>query len=323
MFRRVLVPLDGSSLAEAAIPHAAAVAATFGAEVLLLRVIPVRQRNGAAPMDIIDRRLCRAEARAYLDAVAADLRGEDVTVGTEVSHGQPAEQIVELLKNRKVDLLVLTSHGLGGCTEFPVSGTAHKVVSRSPISVLMVPTNEPSGRRVAQSARGYQRVLVGMDGSRRGEWALVPAAAIARHAAAELILAHVVQVPETIEEPASAELKAAAEQLVRLNSRAASIHIAQAQSRFERSELPIRTRVEVSANVPGALADIAEAEDVDLVVLTAHGASLSTQRRYGAMAIQILHDAKRPVLIAQDTVRRIESPGEPRAPARKTARNNQ
>lgn len=323
MFHRVLVPLDGSSLAEAAIPHAAAVATTFGAEILLLRVIPTRQRNGAAPMDIIDSRLCQAEAKAYLGAVAADLRGQDLTVETEVSHGQPADRIVDLLRNRNVDLVVLTSHGLGGYTEFPVSGTAHKVISRSPVSVLMVPANEPGRRTVAQSGRGYQRVLAALDGSRRGEWALAPAAAIAGHADAKLVVVHVVRVPTTIEEPASAELKAAAEELVRLNSRAASIHLAEAQSRFEGPGLPIRTRLEVSANVPETLADIAESEDVDLVVLTAHGGSPSTQRPYGAMAIQILHDAKRPVLIAQGTARWTESPGERRAPARKTARNHQ
>lgn len=322
MFRKILTALDGSSLAEAAISHAAAVAATFGAEVLLLRVIPVRQRSGTAPMDIIDRRLCQAEASAYLDAVAADLRGQDLTVEIEVCQGQPAEQIVEAVNKRKVDLLMLTTHGVGGCTEFPLSGTAHKVISRLPVSVFMVPTSGPRGR-AAQSGRGYRRILVGLDGSRRGEWALAPAAALARHAAAELVLVHVVQVPETIEEPASAELKAAAEELVRLNAQAASLHLAEARSRFESPDLRVRTRLDASPNVAGTLAEIAESEDADLVVLTAHGASLGTQRPYGAMAIQVLHDAKRPVLIAQDSARRIDAPLEGRAPARKSALNHQ
>jgi len=319
MFKRILVPLDGSSLAESALPHAATVAAAFGAEVLLLRVIPVRQRSGAAPMDIIDRRLCQAEAGAYLDAVAADRPIRGLSVETQVCQGQPAEQIVETVSRRMVDLIVLTTHGMGGCTTFPVSGTAHKVISRSPASVVMVPATEPGDGW----AGGYRRILVGMDGSRRGEWAVGPAAALARHAAAELVLVHVVQVPETIEEPASAELRAAAEELVRLNSRAAATHLAETQERLQSADLRVRTRLEASANVPQTLAAIAEHEKADLVVLTAHGASLSTERPYGGMAIQILHDAKRPVLIAQDSARRIDAPAKWSASGRKTTYNHQ
>jgi len=317
MFKRILVPLDGSSLAESALPHAATVAATFDADVLLLRVIPMRQRSGAAPMDIIDRRLCQAEAGAYLDAVAADRPIRDLTVETQVCQGQPAEQIVETVAKRMVDLIVLTTHGMGGCTSFPVSGTAHKVISRSPVSVFMVPAKEPGDR----GAGGYRRILVGVDGSRRGEWAVGPAAALARHAGAELVLVHVVQVPETIEEPASAELTAAATELVRLNSRAAATHLAEAQARLESADLRVRTRLEASANVPETLAGIAEDEKADLVVLTAHGSSLSTQWPYSGMAMQLLHDATRPVLIAQDLARRIDPPAKWSASGRKTTYN--
>jgi nucleotide-binding universal stress UspA family protein len=203
MFHKLLVPLDGSSIAEAAIPHAAAVAATFGSDVLLLRVIPVRQRSGAAPMDIIDRRLCHAEARAYLEAVATDLRAHNLTVETHACRGQPAEQIVEAAHKHDVDLVVLTTHGVGGCTEFPVSGTAQKVISRAPVSVFMVPTSEPAVHAPGTPEGAYRRVLVGLDGSRRGEWALGPAAALARYTGAELLLVHVVPVPETFEEPST------------------------------------------------------------------------------------------------------------------------
>lgn len=305
MFHNILVPLDGSPLAESALPHAEALATTFDAKLLLLRVIPLRQRGGAVPMDIIDRRLCQAEAQAYLDALVEGLRNRKVTADTEVVQGQPAERIVEVLRSQAVDLLVLTTHGVGGWTEFPVSGTAHKVISRSPVSVLIVPTSESApGNAVARQP--YKRILVGLDGSRRGEWALGPASILARAAAAELVLAHVVQIPEIVEEPLSVELHTAAEHLIQLNTHAAATHLEDVKSHLESPELRVRTRLEISANVPETLAEIAESENADLVVLTAHGASLSTGRRYGAIALQVLTHARRPLLVAQDAARRLD-----------------
>lgn len=297
MFTKVLVPLDGSPIAELAIPHAAAVARTFAANLLLFRVIPLRQRGGAAPMDVIDRRLGQAEARAYLDAIASDLRADGLPVDCEVTEGQPAEQIVDALRRHGADLVVLTTHGCGGCTDFPISGTAHKVVSRAGISVLMVPTNERMRPDVLTAT--YRRILVGLDGSRRGDWALAPAVALARWAGAELVLAHVVQMPEIVEVPVSTELREAADRLVTLNRRAGVRHLKQAQQRLEDSELRVKTRIEVSPRVEESLANLAEVEQADLVVLTAHGTSIST-RRYGAIAIQVLTEAQRPLLVAQD-----------------------
>jgi nucleotide-binding universal stress UspA family protein len=321
MFAKVLVPLDGSPLGERAISHAASVAHTFGSTLLLLRVIPVRQRGGAVPLDIIDRRLGHAEAGAYLDAIAADLRGRGLTVETAVTEGQPAEQIVDVLRRHGADLVVLTSHGCGGSTEFPISGTAHKVVSRAGTSVLMVPPPERASSGVP-SGTAYRRILVGLDGSRRGDWSLGPAAALARQAGAELLLVHVVQVPETVEEPRSAELREAADQLVRLNSQAAARHLAQVKARLESPELHVRTRIEVSRRIPEALANLAEAERADLVVLTAHGTSITTHGLYGAIAVQVLAEARRPLLVAQDVPSPLEGSRTGHAVQRETAVNH-
>ena len=305
MFQRILVPLDGSSLAEAALPHAAAVAAAFDAPIHLLRVIPVRQRGGAVPLDIIDRRLGQAEAAAYLEAVAAGLRHVGRSVETEVLEGHPAEQVVEALRTREADLLILTSHGAGGCTDFPISGTAHKIVSRAGVSVFMIPVS--GHHQNPPPDEPYRRILVGLDGSRRGEWALAPAAALARQTGAELVFAHVVQLPETIEEPPSQELRDAAERLVQLNRQAAARHLAEMRARVQGPDLRVRTRLEVSATVPETLAALARAEQADLVTLTAHGASASPGRPYGAIAAQMLAEARLPVLIAQDAPRRATS----------------
>lgn len=317
MFRSILVPLDGSPLAEAALPHAAALAAAFDARIHLLRVIPIRQRGGAVPLDIIDRKLGQAEVAAYLQAVAADLRRRDIAVQTEVLEGHPAEQILEVLRGRQTDLLVLTSHGCGGLTEFRISGTAHKVISGAGVSILLVPTSET--RPAGDPTTRYHRILVGLDGSRRSQWGLGPATVLARAVDAELVLAHIVQVPETVEDPGSMELRNAVEHLVRLNQRAAMQHLGALRARLSTPGLKVRTRIEVSRDVSEALATLAEAEHADLVVLTAHGVSVSSQRAYGVIATQLLAHARRPLLIAQDTPRRPDMSRTERAARRATA----
>jgi len=317
MFQNILVPLDGSALAEAALPHAEAFSAAFGATLRLLRVIPVRRRAGAAPMDIIDRRLGHVEADAYLNGLALALRARGVAIETEVVEGQPPDRILESLRAHRHDLIVLTTHGAGGCTEFPISGTANKVVTRAGISVLILPVADDTAARAAPAGK-YTRILVGLDGSRRGDWTLAPVAAFARRTGAELLLAHIVHVPEIVEEPPSPELHEAAERFVMLNREAAERHLAEAQRRFESPDLLIRTRIVVSSRVPEALADLAETEQADLVVLTAHGASMSTRCPYGAVALQVLAGARRPLLIAQDAPRHAPTARTPHASARTT-----
>jgi nucleotide-binding universal stress UspA family protein len=320
MFRTILLPLDGSTMAEGALPHAEAMAEAFGASLRLLRVIPVRQRAGAAPLDIIDRRLDQAEADAYLDTLAADLRSRGRTVDTEVVEGHPADRIVESVRAQAVDLLVLTTHGSGGDSEFPISGTAHKVITRAGISVCLIPNSERAygGRGTAPA---HRRVLVGVDGSLRGEWALGPAAQFARHRGADLVLAHVVQIPEIVAEPEDPELHQTAETLVTLNRRAARRRLADAKGRYEGPDLKVRTRVELASPAVEALADIAEAEQADLMVLAAHGASVSMRRPYGAVALQALGEARCPLLIVQDAPRRF-APATTRRSERQTTLNH-
>lgn len=322
MFHSILLPLDGSVLAEAALPHAEALAEAFDAPIRLLRVIPVRQRGGAAPLDMIDRRLGQAEAGAYLDALAAELQKRGLTVSAEVLEGHPADRIIETVRTRDVDLVVLTTHGQGGENEFPICGTAQKVVARALVSLCVVPTST-GAHRLARPDHKYRRVLVGLDGSRRGDWAIGPAAALARHAGAELLLVHVVPLPQTVVEPASPDMLAAAEQLLALNRQAAVTRLAETKAHFEGPDLRVRTRLEVAPEVADVLADVAEAEQADLVVLAAHGSSASTRHSFGAVPMRVLGDVRRPVLVMQDLPRRHERPFAHDRAHRKTTFNHQ
>jgi nucleotide-binding universal stress UspA family protein len=148
--RRVLVPLDGSVLAEAAVPVASALAKRLGIPVHLIRVtnaaMTLATLSGAAPFpvtppaDIYDRMASDLDrsARTYLGEVAQRLRGEGVEVSLEVRDGSPYVEIPDAVQDG--DVLVMTSHGRGGMLRWLLGSVAEKLVREAPAPVLLVPS---------------------------------------------------------------------------------------------------------------------------------------------------------------------------------------
>ena len=145
--RYVLVPLDGSPLAECALPWAVAVAQALGARMTLLRVL---ERPGISEAtshhhDAVDWEMRRAEARSQLSRIDRDLKGRGLTSTVELLEGRPAEQIINFARALHVDLVVLSSHGEGGLTGWALSSTALMVVARTYASLLVVPAHSAEG----------------------------------------------------------------------------------------------------------------------------------------------------------------------------------
>jgi nucleotide-binding universal stress UspA family protein len=137
MERRVLVPLDGSTAAEAALRSAASVVTALAEGVLLVHVLETDAPN-EPEADDLDWRLMRAEALAYLRSVAQRLeeRGIDVSVAIDV--GNAAEQIVRRARQDDSALVVMAAHGRGEADAFSAGGTLHKVLSLTSTSVMLV-----------------------------------------------------------------------------------------------------------------------------------------------------------------------------------------
>lgn len=294
MFHTILVPLDGSARAEAALPHAERLARAFGGTVRLVRVIPMRQRSGAVPMDIVDR-LGEAEAHAYLEARLADLVARGVSAQGEVTGGAPAERVISAAQDCRANLIVLATHGSGGCTEFPLGGTAQKVIARAGTSVLIVPEGHVPA---ASGGAIYRRVLVGIDGSRQGEQALAVTGELGRAEEAELVLGFVLRVPEVVGPlPLSAEHQALRNRLTVLDRATVQTYLEDAASRLGDSGRTVRTRIEAATDVAPALVRMAESEGADLIVLAARGSSPDGGWADGVVATQMLVELRRPVLM--------------------------
>lgn len=153
MFKRVLVPLDGSELAEGVLPHAAAVARRFKSEIVLLQVIEPLSRvvaetapmtaeaSGAAPTISVraaeeqyERE--RADAMAYLKRVKGRVRG--VRTRLEVIDGTPGEAIVAYARERRADIIAMSTHGRGGLARLVYGSVADHVLRHSTTPLLLV-----------------------------------------------------------------------------------------------------------------------------------------------------------------------------------------
>lgn len=296
MFAHIIAPLDGSALAECALPHVAALAQTFGAHVSLVRVLEYASSGAQPPVDPVDWQMRRAEATAYLESVAERLSADGLAVETSLQEGRAAEALVDFVQQNGDSLVVLSSHGAGGLSRWNVSSVVHKILTRAPSSSLVVRAwNAPAERGPA----AYHRLLVPLDGSQRAEAALSPAAALAASHDAELLLAHVVHVPPapTRRTPLTDEEHGMVNRIVERYRSEAEDYLEQVAARLHGR---VQTRLLVSSHVASALHTLADEEDADLVVMSAHGYTGPAGWPYGSVTASFIEYGGAPVLYVQD-----------------------
>jgi len=297
MFNHILVPLDGSSLAECVLPHSAAVAQAFGARITLLRVLePPHAANRIRPIDPLDWHISKAEAGAYLDGLTTRLQEASLQTENTLVEGQAAERIIEFAYGHDVNLIVLSSHGRSGLSRWNVSSVVQKIILRAHVPTMIVRAYQPVTSDLA--GLRYRRLLIPLDCSQRAECVLSPATTLARFHKSELLLAHVVSRPEMPRRaPPTQQEVELANQITELNKLEATRYLEQLRSQLA---LDVRTRLLISDNAAATLHDLVDQEDVDLVALGAHGYSGGTKWPYGSIVINFIAYGTTPLLIVQD-----------------------
>ncbi len=173
MFKKIMVPLDGSELAEVALPVVEGLATCLGSEVILVQVVPSPRGRSAAkfrpfspdlpvaiPRAQEDVEMARhpiykdqemvslkAKAKASLARAEKRLRDQGIQVKVDVLFGRPAEEIIEYAERRGLDLVVMSTHGENGIGPWAMGGVAEKVLRGVNTPVLLV---RPAEARVRQ-----------------------------------------------------------------------------------------------------------------------------------------------------------------------------
>ena len=143
MFKRILVPLDGSEAAESVLPVVRAEARAHGATVVLIRVIvPFRATLMVSP-SLLEQAAAQIlpMIESYMESAAEDLRSEGFTVETVIEQGQPAEGILEYAEGAGIDLIIIASRGETSASRWRFGSVANKIVrTKTPMPVLVVTT---------------------------------------------------------------------------------------------------------------------------------------------------------------------------------------
>ena len=144
MYKRVLVPLDGSALAEQALPHAIAQASHFQAELILLKVVePFAHARGMSLADLEQiTQQSHTWAHEYLERLAADIQQQGILVQKVTVDGRPHTGIAEYAETNQVDLIVMSTRGQSGLSRWLMGSVADRVVRGAMVPVLLVRTRK-------------------------------------------------------------------------------------------------------------------------------------------------------------------------------------
>ena len=304
--RRILVPLDGSRRAAAALPHAVALASATAAPISLLAVVASLPLHAGLPsaagQEADERRV--VVSTAYLEAVATPLRTRGLAVATTVRHGDPASEILAESEEEGCWLIVMGTHGRTGLARLRAGSVAQRVLRHATIPTLVVP---PGGDEPAGGAAAIAAITVTLDGSALAEGALPLAAHLAAALAVPLALLRVI--PSRADPantfwvdgyyayyPASQE-----EELAREEERAVEAYLDAIAARLRAPGLEVRTAWErgVTGAAAGPIAEYLARRPTGLAVMASHGRGGVLRWALGSTAEAVLDQAPCPLLIVR------------------------
>jgi nucleotide-binding universal stress UspA family protein len=264
--------------------HVTGLARAMGAHVTLLRLLD-QPRGKSRFVDPVDWNIRKIEAEVNLNKIGESIQKPGVNVSVSLLDSRTAEHVLNYAQSNEVDLIVLAK-----ATE-SVSDLVHSLMKRTTIPLMVAPSE-------ANALDCYRQILVPLDGSQRAEYTLPLAVSIADKCDAQIVLAHVVHKPEMPRRaPPSSEEVQLSERIVDSNRSEAIRYLEQIASRLS---VPVETRVLVSNSVTAALHELAEQEDVDLIILSAHGYSGTPQWPYGSITNSLMAYSRKPLLVVQD-----------------------
>ncbi len=298
MINHILVPLDGSTLAECVLPHVKALAPVTKARITLIHVLEhPENRSGGPPVDPLGWHMQKQEAQRYLEEKSEQLQKEGFDAGHVILEGKSAEGIIDFAHTNAVDMIALSTHGRTGLTGWNVSSVVQKVLLRSYRSILLV---RAYGTEDSTQA-SYKRLFVASDCSTRGEYILPFAISIAQFYKSHIILGTIIEKPEVIQRlPLAEEEINLANQLSEINQRTATQCHKQITTQLSLKGIEFESQVRVADHAIGALHDLVDEVQADLVMLVAHGETGERRWPYGSITTSLIAHGNVPLMIIQD-----------------------
>lgn len=276
MYKNIIVPIDGSPFAEAAIPTAAALANATGASLTLIYV-----RDTAAPEYRAGEAAMAAQRTMFLANAAVEAEDNyGVIASTLLLNGNPVEALCAYAARIDSALIVMTTHGRTGWSRAWLGSVADGVMRHATTPVLLLPTLETPHNVAAGWPLPFHTIVTPLDGTAFAEEALPHAAMIAEASRAQLILLHVVTpvAPPAPEVPVAyvppAQLVEELTESIARRSREYTAGLA-AMLKAAHPKLEISDAVVVGDSIPRGIIETARRRHADCIALATHGRGLS------------------------------------------------
>jgi nucleotide-binding universal stress UspA family protein len=277
-----------------------AIARSFDAQLMLLRVVERSQVASAQLLDLVNWQINKTKAAVYLEKARMQFKESGLRVQTAVLEGLVAKGIMDYVQNEGIKLIILSSHGRSGLTQWSISSITQKIILSAQTSLLIVRANQYQAQALLETPL-YKRILVPLDGSQRAENVLPIITQLARFHKSQMHLVQVIQTPEMARQlPPAREDIDLSNQVVERNREEAAHYLEQMKSRSYLEGIDVQTHLVTSDNAAVALHQLEERETIDIVALSAHGYSGNHQWPYGSMANHFILYGKAPLLIVQD-----------------------
>lgn len=289
MIKTILVPLDGSELAEQVLPYASELARRAGAELLLLTSIqPVGIWDATATAINWERE--ERLARDYLEAQKVRLEADGVKIRVQHRHGEAAAGILETAEEEDISLIAISTHGRSGISRWLFGSVADRIVQNSHIPLLMIRPDDKTEPRTV-----FERILVPLDGSEVAASVLPFVEEAAKLFGASLVLYHAVPPVSAYPGFETVNPQIDGKVLTEMQDQAKDL-LSRAAREIEDRGVHATVAVSIDLAVDGVLR-AAKETGADLIAIGTHGRSGLGRMVLGSVANAVMRRSELPCLL--------------------------
>jgi nucleotide-binding universal stress UspA family protein len=306
MYKKILIPLDGTQLAELVIPYAKDLAGRLDLDMIILHVSTPEER-GLTTMHL-----------AYVERIAKKVKGKSIKVQQrtgsksgdnviiakgKLTVGYPADEILRCADENNVDFILMATHGYSGIKRWAIGSVADKVTRASEVPVLLVRVGIMD--EISYDKWPQKTLLVPLDGSKLAESVLTHVKALAKQRGTQpvdVVLLRVCDRPLISSQFSKTSISVGREEQVKqttaLFKQESKHYLAGIEKRLRDAGLTAKTRV-IVGNPAKEIIKYASKSPFNLIVMATHGRSGLIRWAYGSVADRILWEGSSPIFLVR------------------------
>jgi nucleotide-binding universal stress UspA family protein len=293
VFKKMLVPLDGSEISEVTFNYAKELAARFkGLKIILLHVSPDRDTMGMH--------------RTYIEHSAEQIRegsgNPNVIVRGELLFGAPADEILRYAQDNDADIILMATHGRSGVSRWAMGSVAYKVLRQAKVPVLLVRSGIEDA--IILDKLPERRILVALDGTKLAEAILPQVESLAQQWGKDVVQIILVRIcePAQMSSDYPSDLAQSWEAHVDQENLkcklVAGSYLAGIEKHFKQAGFKVRSELQVG-NPAEEILKSSVANRANLIAMVLHGRSGISRWAYGSTAEDVLMGACTPIMLVR------------------------